>query len=92
VLKLKKNIRCQKVKEVEKLLLIWVNDNMLAGNSVPEDMICEKARRLHDDLVKKNILVRVVILMFSKLAEGGLRNLRKEVAYLVWLGMGRLRV
>ena len=30
--------------------------------------------------------------MFSKLAEGGLRNLRKEVAHIVWLGMGRLRV
>jgi len=52
---------------------------MLAGNSVSESMSCEKARRLHDDPVK-NILVRVVILMFSKLAEGGLRNLRKEVA------------
>ena len=64
---------------------------MLAGNSVSEGMICEKARRLHDDLVK-NILVRVMILIFSKLAEGGSRNLRKEVAYIVWLGMGRLRV
>jgi len=71
----------QTIEEVEKLLLIWIKDNMLAGNSVSEGMICEKARRLHDDLVK-NILVRVVILMFSKLAEGGLRNLRKEVAYI----------
>lgn len=43
---------------------------------VPEGMICEKAKRLHDDLVK-NILVQVVIVMFSKLAQGGLRNLRK---------------
>ena len=58
------------------MLLIWINNNMLAGNSVSEGMICEKARRLHDDLVK-NILVRVAILMFSKLAGGGLRNLRK---------------
>jgi len=62
---------------------------MLAGNSVSEGMICEKARRLHDDLVKY-ILVRVVIVMFSKLAEGGLINLRKEVAYIAWLGMGKL--
>jgi hypothetical protein len=55
---------------------------MLAGSSVSEGMICEKARQLHDDLVK-SILVRVVILMFSKLAEDALRNLRKEVACIV---------
>ena len=45
--------RSQTIGEVEKLLLIWINDIMLAGNSVSEGMICEKARRLHDDLVKK---------------------------------------
>ena len=45
--------RSQTIEEGEKLLLIWINDNMLAGNSVSEGMICEKARRLHDDLVKK---------------------------------------
>jgi hypothetical protein len=81
----------QTIEELEKLLLIWMNVNMFAGNSVSEWMICEKARRLHDDLIK-NILVRVLILMFLKLAEGGSRNLRKEMAYIVWLGMGRLRV
>jgi len=43
--------RSQTIEEVEKLLLIWINDNMLTGNSVSEGMICEKARRLHDDLV-----------------------------------------
>jgi len=36
--------RSQMIEEVEKLLLIWINDNMLAGNSVSEGMICEKAR------------------------------------------------
>lgn len=38
--------------------------NMLAGIIVSEGMICEKARRLHDGLVK-NILLRVVILTFE---------------------------
>ena len=33
-----------------KLLLIWIYKKLLAG--VPEGMICEKARRLHDYLVK----------------------------------------
>jgi hypothetical protein len=45
--------RSQTIEEVEKLLLIWINDNMLAGNCVSEGLICEKTRRLHDDLVKK---------------------------------------
>jgi len=40
----------------------------------------------------KIIPVRVVILIFSNLAVGGLRNLRNVVAYIVWLGMGKLRV
>ena len=28
--------RSQTIEEVEKLLLIWINENMLAGNSVSE--------------------------------------------------------
>jgi len=45
--------RSQTIEEVEKWLLIWINNNMLAGNSVSEGTMGEKARRLHDDLVKK---------------------------------------
>lgn len=44
--------RSQMIEEVEKLLLIWINEKLLAGDSVSEGIICEKARRLHDDLVK----------------------------------------
>jgi hypothetical protein len=83
--------RSQTNEVVEKLLLIWINEKTLAVDSVSEGIICEKARRLHEDLAKKT-LVRVLILMFSKLVEGGSKNLRKEVAYIVWLGMGTLRV
>ena len=36
--------RSQTIEEVEKLLLIWINDNILAGKSVSDGMICEKAR------------------------------------------------
>lgn len=35
--------RSQTNEEVEIFLLIWINDNMLAGNSVSEGMIYEKA-------------------------------------------------
>jgi hypothetical protein len=45
--------RSQTIEVVENLLLIWINEKMLAGDSVYEGMICEKARRLHEDLVKK---------------------------------------
>jgi hypothetical protein len=41
------------IEVVEKLLLIWINEKILAGDSVSEGIICEKARRLHEDLVKK---------------------------------------
>jgi hypothetical protein len=64
--------RSQTIEEVEKLLLIWINNNKLAGNSVSEGMVCEEARRLHDEPVK-NTLERVVILMFLNPAEVGLR-------------------
>jgi hypothetical protein len=33
--------RSQTVEEVEKLLLIWINEKMLAGDSVSEGIICE---------------------------------------------------
>ncbi|XP_050724716.1 tigger transposable element-derived protein 1-like isoform X2 [Eriocheir sinensis] len=45
--------RSQTIEEVEKMLLIWINKKLLAGESVTEAIICEQARQLHDDLVKK---------------------------------------
>jgi transposase-like protein len=45
--------RSQMVEEVEKLLLIWMNKKMLAGDSVSEGNTCEKARQLDEDLVEK---------------------------------------
>ena len=45
--------RSQTIKDVEKLLLVWINKQQLAGDSVSEAIICEKARLLHEDLAKK---------------------------------------
>jgi transposase-like protein len=39
--------RSQTIEVVERLLLIWINEKMLAGDSVSEGIICEKARQLH---------------------------------------------
>ncbi|KAM6468471.1 tigger transposable element-derived protein 1-like [Liasis olivaceus] len=46
--------RTQVLEEVEKLLLVWLNEKQLAGDSVSEAMVCEKARKLHSDLLQKN--------------------------------------
>ena len=45
--------RSQTIKDVEKLLLVWINEQQLAGDSISEAIICEKARLLHVDLAKK---------------------------------------
>jgi hypothetical protein len=50
--------RSQTIEEVEKLLLIWINDNTLGGNSISEGMVSGKARRLHDEMVKKYLGTR----------------------------------
>ena len=36
---------------VEKLLLIWINKWHIAGDSIAEAMICEKAKMLRIDLL-----------------------------------------
>nr|XP_053642646.1 tigger transposable element-derived protein 2-like [Cherax quadricarinatus] len=41
------------LEEVEKLLLVWINEKQLAGDTLMTSIICEKARQLHEDLVKK---------------------------------------
>ncbi|XP_045609751.2 tigger transposable element-derived protein 1 [Procambarus clarkii] len=46
--------RPQTLEDVEKLLLTWINDKQLSGDSLSETIICEKARLLHDDLIKKS--------------------------------------
>ena len=45
--------RLQTIKDVEKLLLVWINEQQLAGDSVSEAIVCEKVRLLHADLAKK---------------------------------------
>ena len=50
VTKLQKQ-RPQILAKVENLLLIWINEKQLAGNSAA--MICDKAKLLHSDLLSK---------------------------------------
>uniref|UniRef100_UPI0010A075E3 tigger transposable element-derived protein 1-like n=1 Tax=Podarcis muralis TaxID=64176 RepID=UPI0010A075E3 len=41
------------LEEVEKLLLIWLEEKQRAGDKVTEAIICEKAKALHADLVRE---------------------------------------
>jgi len=52
VTKLQKQ-RPQILEKVENLLLIWINEKQLAGDSVSAAIICEKAKLLHSDLLSK---------------------------------------
>jgi hypothetical protein len=40
------------VEEVEKHLMIWMNEKQVAGDSMSEAIICEKARHLYSDITK----------------------------------------
>ncbi|CAH2222527.1 tigger transposable element-derived 1-like [Pelobates cultripes] len=40
------------LEEVEKLLLLWIEQKQRAGDSVTKATVCEKAKALHADLLK----------------------------------------
>ena len=42
--------RLPAAEEVEKILMIWINEKQLAGDSVAEAIICENARLLYSDI------------------------------------------
>lgn len=39
------------VEEMEKLLMVWINERQMAGDSMSEGIICAKARQLYGDLI-----------------------------------------
>ena len=45
--------RLQIMDEVEKLLLIWIREKEMDGDSISEGIICEKALRIYSDLLKE---------------------------------------
>lgn len=44
--------RTQAIEDMENLLLIWIKERQIAGDSINEPIIAEKARRIHADLIK----------------------------------------
>ena len=47
--------RPQIIEEVDKLLLVFINEKQLKGDSLSEAFICEKALDIDGDLVKKTL-------------------------------------
>ncbi|XP_005008025.1 tigger transposable element-derived protein 1-like [Cavia porcellus] len=41
------------LEDVEKLLLVWINEKQVAGDTMTENFICEKAKALYTDLTSK---------------------------------------
>nr|XP_020670660.1 tigger transposable element-derived protein 1-like [Pogona vitticeps]XP_020670661.1 tigger transposable element-derived protein 1-like [Pogona vitticeps]XP_020670663.1 tigger transposable element-derived protein 1-like [Pogona vitticeps] len=42
------------IEEVEKRLPVWIIEKQLKGESISKSMICEKAKKLHSDLMERN--------------------------------------
>ena len=56
------------LEDVEKLLLVWINQKQLKGNSVFEGITCAKAKALYVDLVRKTpgTSSKEVLIMWEK--------------------------
>jgi hypothetical protein len=44
--------RLPAMEEVEKLLMVWINEQQLTGDSVSEAIICEKVRLFYSDITR----------------------------------------
>ena len=49
--------RPQVLEEVEKLLLLFVNEKQFSGDTLIEDAICAKAKLLYENLIKKDFII-----------------------------------
>ncbi|XP_050079802.1 tigger transposable element-derived protein 2-like [Anopheles maculipalpis] len=45
--------RSQAMDDVERLLLVWIDEKRLQGETVTQPIICEKAKRIFNELVEK---------------------------------------
>ena len=64
---------------VEKLLLVWINEKQLAGDTVTKSFICKKAKALYTDLVSKLPGTSTENEEGSKASRGWFDNLKEEV-------------
>jgi hypothetical protein len=77
--------RLPAVEEVEKLLVVRINEKQLAGDSVSE-------RKLDFFIVTLREIPLVLVLKNLRLVKGGLTILKREQGFTVRLGMEKLPV
>ncbi|XP_061672523.1 tigger transposable element-derived protein 1-like [Syngnathoides biaculeatus] len=70
--------RTQILEEVEKLLLLWVNEKELAGGGVNAAAVCHKAKMLHRDLLANTQTPNGVVCETFKASRGWFDNFVKR--------------
>ncbi|XP_066131217.1 tigger transposable element-derived protein 1-like [Saccopteryx bilineata] len=70
--------RSQTIEDVEQLLLIWINQKQLDGDSISEAIICEKARLLYADLIKKMPGTSASVLSDFKASRGWFEKFKRR--------------
>ncbi|KAM4688985.1 tigger transposable element-derived protein 1-like [Discoglossus pictus] len=70
--------RPKTLEEVEKLLYVWIQEKQLAGDSISQAIVCEKARQLHADLMKEKPTASGEISETFKASHGWFDNFRKR--------------
>ncbi|XP_068202466.1 tigger transposable element-derived protein 1-like [Palaemon carinicauda] len=68
--------------EVEKMLLIWINEKLSAGDRITENNICEKAKLLYADLLKKEPGTSAEKNIMFKASRGWLENFKRRTGFL----------
>ena len=63
---------------MEHLLLVWIQEKQLAGDSVSEAIICEKARQIYGDLLKQLSSEERESVMDFHASSGWFKNFRKR--------------
>ncbi|KAF2361995.1 DDE superfamily endonuclease domain [Trinorchestia longiramus] len=66
------------LEDVEKLLLVWINEKQLKGNSVSETLICAKAKMLYLDLLRKTPGTSAECEEAFKASHGWFENFKKR--------------
>lgn len=69
--------RPQILDEMEKLLLMWIEEKKMAGDSVSEAIICKKAKQIHSDL-QRGMLVTSIQSDDFKASRGWFENFKKR--------------
>ena len=83
--------RPQIIEDVEKLLLVFIDEKQLKGDSLSEAIVCEKALDIYGDQVKKTPGSNSKDFDL-KAGRGWFEKLKKEVEFTMYIDMERWQV